>query len=158
MRPKWMLVRPWGLNCLILEAKTFKISPERLPKSVKYQGCGADALLERSWAPKRCSHPSFPGPFWEPFSTKNRKKSKKCYPKRHAKFYVEKESKLMPKACQSDPKVTPKWFQSNPRVIPKVTPKWSQSDGKVTPKWWQSDPRVMVKWPQSGGKVTPEWW
>ena len=55
-----MLVRPWGNNCLILEAKTFKISSKRLPKSLKYRGCGADAFMERSWAPKGCSHPSFP--------------------------------------------------------------------------------------------------
>ena len=47
MTLKWMLVRPWGPNCLILEAKTFKILPKRLPKYLKYRSCGAETFLER---------------------------------------------------------------------------------------------------------------
>ena len=105
MRPKWMLVRPWGPNCLILEAKTFKISPKRLPKSLKYRGCGADAFLERSWAPKGCSHVSFPGPFWEPFSVKNRKN---VIQKGMQNSMPKKYRKLMAKGSQNDTKIDAK--------------------------------------------------
>ena len=72
-----LLVRPWGPNCLILEAKTFKISPKRLPKSLKYRCCVYKHFLERPWATKCRSELKawglahlFPGPFWDTLSIK----------------------------------------------------------------------------------------
>ena len=96
-----MLVRPWGPNCLILEAKTFKISA----KFVQYRGCGADAFLERSWVSKRFPHTQFPGPFWEPFSIKNRKNG---IQKGIQKLMPKKHRKMMPKGSQNDAKMDAK--------------------------------------------------
>ena len=105
-----MLVRPWGPNCLILEAKTFKILPKRLPKSLKYRGCGADAFLERSRTPK-CLRPGYNWePFWEPFSVKNRKK---VIEKGMQNSIPKKYRKLMPKGFQNDAKIDAKIYENS---------------------------------------------
>ena len=58
-------------------AQIIKISPKWVPKYVKNQGCIADAFLERLWVAPGVPRVEFAGPSWEPFSVKNRQKSKK---------------------------------------------------------------------------------
>ena len=72
---------------------------------MRNRGCGADAFLERSWAPKGCPRPSFAGPFWEPFSVKNRKN---VIQKGMQNSMPKKYRKLMAKGSQNDAKMDAK--------------------------------------------------
>ena len=105
LKKLWTLMLKGSQNEAKMDAKTFKISPKRLPKSLKYRGCGADAFLERSWAPKGYSHVSFPGPFWEPFSVKNRKH---VIQEGMQNSMPKKYRKLMAKGSQNDTKMDAK--------------------------------------------------
>ena len=82
------LMRPWDPNCLILETKTFKISPKRLPKSMKKRGCVADAFLDRfgtvlmvDFGCRNHKHIINMVPEIEPKSTKTLNISSKRFPK-----------------------------------------------------------------------------
>ena len=74
-------------------------------ESWKNRGCVADTFLELSWVPRKCPHTQFPGPFWEPFSIKDRKKaSKKGMQKNMSKKY----RKIIPKVIKNDTKMDTK--------------------------------------------------
>ena len=70
-------------------------------KSRLRRGCVFGALRGGPWAPKGMPHIQFAGPFWEPFSTKNRKNGiqksiQKSMPKKYRKM-MQKGSKMIRK-------------------------------------------------------------
>ena len=76
-----------------MDAKTFKISSKRLPNSLKYRGCGADAFLERPLGTKMLTIFSFLltiFSFWEPFGDHFRPKVANMSSKKACKIRCRK--------------------------------------------------------------------